>query len=263
VRGDAADEAAGERVARARRIGHEVDGEGRHPERVVGRDERGAVLAELDDHRRRAVLHDLARAGDDLALTGEELDLGVVENHAVDLGDRVDERLAGDVDPQVHRVQGDPRRRLALPTDVELQDREDVGEKQDVALPRGPRQLRIERLEDVEVGLERLARVHVLAVDAAPEERLAALDVLDVLGVDVAAVQDGVLVGAEVVADRADDANLVEERGGEREMDGSAAEHALAPAVRGLHGVIGNRSDNGDTHCPDPRPYGRCSTVRK
>ena len=96
------------------------------------------------------------------------------------------------------------------------------------------RQLRVERLEDVEVGLERLARVHVLAVDAAPEERLAALDVLDVVGVDVAAVQDGVLVVAEVVADRADDADLVEERRGEREVDGGAAEHALALAVRGL-----------------------------
>ncbi len=42
----------------------------------------------------------------------------------------------------------------------------------------------------------------------APEEGLAALDVLDVVGVDLALVQDLVLLVAEVVADRSDDAHV-------------------------------------------------------
>ena len=106
----------------------------------------------------------------------------------------------------------------------------------------------IEVLEDVEVGLERVARVHVLVVDALPEERLAAGDVLDVVGDDVAAVQDGVLLVAEVVADRADDAHLVEERRGQREVRGGAAEHALAAAVRCLNRVERDRSNNSEAH---------------
>ena len=148
----------------------------------------------------------------------------------------------GDVDPQVHGVQRDEARALALPADVELQRGQDVRQEQDVGVLGRLRELGLEGLEDVEVGLERVARVHVLAVDAAPEERLAALDVLDVVGDHAAAVQDGVLVVAEVVADRPDDADVVEERRGEGEVDGGAAEHALAPAVRRLHGVEGDRS---------------------
>ena len=80
-----------------------------------------------------------------------------------------------------------------------------------------------------------VAGVHVLVVDAAPEERLAARDVLDVVGDDAALVQDRVVRRTEVVAHGTDDANLVEERRAEREVDGGAAEHALAAAVRRPH----------------------------
>ena len=56
------------------------------------------------------------------------------------------------------------------------------------------------------------------------------------------------LLGAEVVADRADRPHLGEEAGGEREVDGGAAEHALALPERGLDGVEGDRSDDGERH---------------
>ena len=49
-------------------------------------------------------------------------------------------------------------------------------------------------LEDVEVRLQRVADVDVALVAAGPEERLAARDVLDVVGDDAAVVQDGVLL---------------------------------------------------------------------
>jgi hypothetical protein len=67
----------------------------------------------------------------------------------------------------------------------------------------------------------------------APEERLAAGDVLDVADVDAAAAQHVELGLAEVVADRADDAHVVEERGGEREVHGGAAEHPRRARRRG------------------------------
>ena len=64
-----------------------------------------------------------------------------------------------------------------------------------------------EALEHAELGLERLARVQVPAVLAAPEEGLAAGDALDVGDVDLAVAQHLQLGLAEVVADGADDAD--------------------------------------------------------
>ena len=111
------------------------------------------------------------------------------------------------------------------------------------------RQLRLEVLEDVEVRLERVARVQVVVVLALPEEGLAARDVLDVVGDRRRACAGRArLLVAEVVADRADDADLVEERRGQREVGGRAAEHPLALAERGLDGVEGDRSDHGEAH---------------
>ena len=101
-------------------------------------------------------------------------------------------------------------------------------------------------LEHAELRVERLARVQVPAVLAAPEERLAAGDALDVGDVHAALAHHLELSLAEVLADRPDDAHLVEERRGEREMHGRAAEHPLALAERRLDGVIGDRSDDGD-----------------
>ena len=66
--------------------------------------------------------------------------------------------------------------------------------------------------------------------------------------VDAAAAHHLELLLAEVVADRPDDAHVVEERGRQREMDGGAAEHPLALPERRLDGVIGDRSDHGDGH---------------
>ena len=57
---------------------------------------------------------------------------------------------------------------------------------------------------------------------------------------DAAALQHLELLGAEVVADRADRAHLGEEAGGEGEVDGGAAEHPLALPERGLDRVKGD-----------------------
>ena len=109
-------------------------------------------------------------------------------------------------------------------------------------------ELRLEVLEDVEVGLQRVADVDVALVAARPEERLAAGDVLDVVGDDAAVVQHGVLGLPEVVADGPDDAGLGEERGSEREVHGGAAQQAVALAGLGLDGVKGDGSDHGERH---------------
>jgi hypothetical protein len=62
--------------------------------------------------------------------------------------------------------------------------------------------------------------VHVVLVVALPEEGLAALDSLDVVGDHAAALEYAELVRAEVIAHRPDHPDLGEEACGQREMDG-------------------------------------------
>jgi len=52
--------------------------------------------------------------------------------------------------------------------------------------------------------------------------------VLDVIGVDPAGAQNFVLLLAEVVSDRTDDVDLVEERSGQRERGGDRVERDRA-----------------------------------
>ena len=85
-----------------------------------------------------------------------------------------------------------------------------------------------------------------------PEERFAAGDALHVGDVHPAAAHHIQLGLAEVLADGADDAHLLEEGGRQREMHGGAAEHPLALAEGRLDGVIGDRSDHCDWHGRGP-----------
>jgi hypothetical protein len=61
--------------------------------------------------------------------------------------------------------------------------------------------------EHPELGVLGVGGVEVELVAALPEERLAAGDGLDVVGVHAAAVEDGVLLLAEVLPDGPDDAD--------------------------------------------------------
>ena len=90
--------------------------------------------------------------------------------------------------------------------------------------------------------------VHVVVVVAAPEERLAAGDVLDVVDVDPAVGEHREVLVAEVVADRADDPDLGEEARREREVDRRSSQHPLALAERRADAVEGDRSDDGERH---------------
>ena len=85
-------------------------------------------------------------------------------------------------------------------------------------------------------------------VAAGPEERLAARDVLDVVGDHAAVAQHLVLGLGEVVPDGTDHAGLGEEGGREREVHGRAAEQAVALAELGLDGVKGDGTDDGERH---------------
>jgi hypothetical protein len=90
--------------------------------------------------------------------------------------------------------------------------------------------------------------VHVVLVVATPEEGLAARDALDVVRGDVAALEDLKMLGAEVVAHRPDHANVGEEARGQGEVDGGAAEHALALPEGRADAVERDGADDGQCH---------------
>ena len=207
-----------------------------------------AVLALLDDDDARAQLHHCARGAHEVRLVRELLDLAVVDDQAVDAwivltsDSRAMSIQRFIVSSATKRAPGHCSRTARCRSGWML------ARNRTSASREASRELRLEVLEDVEVGLQRVADVDVALVAAGPEERLAARDVLDVVGDHAAVVQDGVLGLAEVVAHGPDDAGLGEERGGEREVHGGAAQQAVALAGLGLDGVKGDGSDHGERH---------------
>ena len=128
----------------------------------------------------------LARGAHQVRLLGEHAQLGVVHQDEVDRADRRDERVARRVDPEVHRVEADEPGAGALLAHLELEVGLDVGEEQRLRGLRLLRELRLEVAEHVQLRVVGVGDVEVVVVVAAPEERLAAGDVLDVVGVDAA-----------------------------------------------------------------------------
>ena len=202
------------------------------------------------DHA-RAHLEHRARGADEVRLVGELLDLLVVDDQAVDAArSSASSDVARDVDPQVHRVHA---RRTAPPCTARARR---AGGRAGcwpgtarLGRARGVRELRLEVLEDVEVGLQRVADVRGRARSGRPRRtscRPATCSMSSVI--TPRSCRTRVLVLAEVVADRADDARLGEERRGEREVHGGAAEQPVALAGRRLDGVEGDGSDDGERH---------------
>src|SRR5205085_7771432 len=109
---------------------------------------------------------------------------------AIGQGDRLDQRVASRLDPQVHRVEPDEPRLRALLADPPLQIRLDVREEQDIRPARSLGELGLAVREYPQPRLHRAAVVQVPAVLPTPEERLSASDVFDVRRVNSTTAQD-------------------------------------------------------------------------
>jgi hypothetical protein len=141
---------------------------------AVAVDEDGPVLALLDDHEPRAELQEAFAGGDGVAQAGELLGLVVVEDQAVDIAEEHLELGAGGADPEVHRVGDDQTLFRELLGEPVLHAGVHVGEEDDraVRVRAGHRGRGLD--QDVQLGEERLAVVHVVEVLAAPAEGLGA-----------------------------------------------------------------------------------------
>ena len=105
-------------------------------------------------------------------------------------------------------------------------------------------QLGTEIGEDVEIGAQGGAVVHIGRVDARPEEGLASGDALQAGEIDVARGQQIDILLREIVAHDGDDLHRGEIAGGQRDIGGGAAEHAVHFSMRRFHAVVGNGSNN-------------------
>ena len=144
-----------------------------------------AVLAFLDDHVLGPALHDPPRGLHEIRLFGELARLAVVERDHVDFLEQREQIGAPALDPEVHRVARDELRLAHLAQHLELQARIDVAEEDERRVAELLGDLRREVREHAELRLERLGRVEVVAVAAAPAERLA-LGVLEPREIDAA-----------------------------------------------------------------------------
>src|SRR5690606_32390377 len=91
---EVAEEAAGEAVARTGWVADVLERDAREAEEALLGEERRAVLALLGHDDARAHRHQLPGGARQVGLAGEHPDLRVVQDHAVDLADRRDERVA-------------------------------------------------------------------------------------------------------------------------------------------------------------------------
>src|ERR1700752_776253 len=97
-------------------------------------------------------------------------------------------------------------------------------------------------LKDVQLGVESVAVVEIFAVNAFPKERPAASHALDIIDGGSACGQYLHLRLAKVLAYGPDDANVIEERGCEREMGSGSAQHPPPPTRGRCHRIECNRA---------------------
>ena len=195
LRSDVSHEASGEGIAGAGGIAHLLDRQSGSAEGMAADAER--ALAEKDGRAVFAVLHHQpARpAGQNFiggarqaGIAGQHFGLGIVDQQHVDELQRLRQFLRLAVDPVIHGVAAHQPRVAHLPPHPGLQQGIDVGEEEKVGVEKFLRDLRVEILEDVQLGEVGLGFVEVLSVLSRPEERFAA-GMLDAVGGYAAALR--------------------------------------------------------------------------
>ncbi len=164
---DVTDEAAGEGVARAGRIEHIFERKGGSEEHLLLVEEECTVFAFLDDQVTRTHLEDLLRGLHERVFFGEQPGFAVVDGEDIDELDGFHERVPLRFHPEVHRVHDDQLGAGAHALDdFLLQLGHEVAEHEELAILVRIGNDRVEVEEHVQLGVERVAGVHILVVAA-------------------------------------------------------------------------------------------------
>jgi hypothetical protein len=131
------------------------------------------VLAALDDKCARAEAQDLLRRLSKIIFAGEHASFTVVDQKEIPILDGFDQFIAGLRNPEIHGVAAHETCPVHLLLNSSLKCRLYVSKEKIGLRCVGGRKLGVEFSEDIEIGLQRLAIVHICRVHARPEERLA------------------------------------------------------------------------------------------
>src|ERR1035438_8542558 len=171
--GQITDEAAGEAIARAGGVEDILQQIARDHEVLALAEQDGAVLAALDDQRVRAHGHDLGGGAAQVVFARKQAGFAIVDQQEVPLLEGFEQRRAEVVDPVIHGVAAGELDVAHLVAHAALQIGLDVAQEEIRLGAVALRQLGIEIREDVEIGPQGHAVVHVRRVLAGPEKRLA------------------------------------------------------------------------------------------
>ena len=194
-----------------------------------------------------AAVTEPARGAEEIGFAREEAGFGVVEDEHIDAGKELEKAGLGDIDPEVHGVGDGEFWFLHLIENEVLEVGGDIPEENEGEFFVRGGELGFEIGEDIEIGGEGCAVIHVLFVAAVPAEGFA-LDDLEAGQIDISFFPDGAVVGGKIVADDTDEADGGVEASGESCERGGAAKEIGAIFFGGLHTVDADRSDDENAH---------------
>src|ERR1035437_5491045 len=128
--GQIADEAAGEAIARARRVEDVFQQIARDHEVLAAAEQDGAVLAALNDQRVRTHVHNFGGGAARVVLAGKQAGFAVVDQQEVPLLERFQQSRAEIVDPVIHGVAASELDVAHLPAHAALQIGLDIAQKE-------------------------------------------------------------------------------------------------------------------------------------
>ena len=144
---------------------------GRREEPLAGGHQH-AMLAALDHDALRSERPDGACRLDQIPLAAQLPRLFVVDDQHVHAGQHAAEVVRGALDPVVHRIERDKPRGRHLFQHLQLEGRVNIGEKHEGAVAKRRGDARAERVEHVQLGVDRLAAVEIEVVLPTPAKCL-------------------------------------------------------------------------------------------
>ncbi len=134
LRGEVAQHAPGEAIARPRGITHHLAGISRDRHRAIRREKQGAMLTLLDNDEGGPQIENRLTRLDEVHPIGKLPSLPVVENHPGDALQGLQKGITLDLDPEVHGVARNQHRLIDLGQQLALERRVRIGKEHEAAV---------------------------------------------------------------------------------------------------------------------------------
>ena len=244
------DESSRKRVPRPGRIHNILERQGWRKKDFLFIEQQRAVFALLDHEHLGPHLEHLVRCPNERMFAGQLAGLFVIDGQHVHAGDDGLQRLERNVHPKIHGVH---HHQLRFPAQLIEHRRLDAGvevAEHDKLRPAvGFRHDGLEVGEDIELGRERVTRIHVVVVLPSPVKALLPHPTLEAFGRDAATFEVSDHVGRKVLADDGDQGLVFNERTGAQTNIRRSSPHNFSRRPKGRFNAIkGNSTNHNQTH---------------